>query len=165
MRLAFFLITSIHGLIHLLGFLKAFGLSDVKQIALPVSKQFGLIWLIVFVFCAIAAILFAINYRYWWIIGFIASLSSQILIVFFWQDAKFGTIVNVIILIASIIGFSTWNYFNHYQKDVKTALKKTDYSQNSKLTESDIQDLPDPVKRYLRYTGSIGKPKVKNFKI
>lgn len=165
MRIAFILLTTIHGLIHLLGFLKAFGLSDVNQLTLPVSKQFGMIWLIVFLFCAIAAILFALNYQYWWVFGFIASLSSQILIVFFWQDAKFGTIANLIILIASIIGFSTWNYLNHYQKEVKTALKKTDYSQNSKLTESDIQDLPEPVKRYLRYTGSIGKPKVKNFKI
>lgn len=165
MRITFILLTTIHGLIHLLGFLKAFELSVVKQLTLPVSKQFGLIWLIVFVFCAITAISFALNYRYWWAFGFIASLSSQILIVFFWQDAKFGTIANLIILTASIIAFSTWNYFNHYQNDVKTSLKKIDYSQNSELTESDIQHLPDPVKRYLRYTGSVGKPKVKNFKI
>jgi len=154
-----------HGLIHLLGFLKAFGLSDVKQLTMPVSKQFGMIWLFVFLFCAIAAIMFAFNYRYWWAFGFIASLSSQILIIFFWQDAKFGTFANVIILIASIIGFSTWKYYNQYQNDVKVSLKKIDYSQNSELTEIDIQHLPDPVKRYLHYTGSVGKPKVKNFKI
>lgn len=165
MRITFILLTTIHGLIHLLGFLKAFELSDVKQLTLPISKQAGIIWLIVFSFCAITAISFALNYRYWWAFGFIASLSSQILIVFFWQDAKFGTIANLIILTASIIAFSTWNYFNHYQNDVKISLKKIDYSQNSELTESDIQHLPDPVKRYLRYTGSVGKPKVKNFKI
>jgi hypothetical protein len=33
------------------------------------------------------------------------------------------------------------------------------------LTEPDIQQLPEPVKRYIRYTGSVGKPKVNNIKI
>ncbi|GCC51773.1 hypothetical protein SanaruYs_20020 [Chryseotalea sanaruensis] len=29
----------------------------------------------------------------------------------------------------------------------------------------DIQHLPEPVRKYIRYTGSIGKPKVNNFKV
>ena len=109
--------------------------------------------------------MFALKYNYWWFFGFIALVISQILIVFFWQDAKFGTIANGIILIAAIIGFGTWSYHNKYQNDVKTSLQHPAYIQNSLLTEIDIQTLPDPVKKYLRYTGSIGKPKVNNFKI
>ena len=165
MRIAFLLLVIIHGLIHLFGVVKAFGLSEVKQLTQTISKPFGVIWLLAFIFFVIAAILFAFKNSYWWLFGFIALVTSQILIVFFWYDAKFGTIANVIILIASIIGFGTWSYYKKYQTDVKTALHQKEYFQNSLLTEVDIQTLPEPVKKYLRYTGSIGKPKVNNFKV
>jgi len=106
-----------------------------------------------------------IKNSWWWVLGFIAVVTSQVLIIFFWHDAKFGTIVNVIILIVSIIGFGTWSYYEKYQNDVKTALQQKMYFQNSQLNETDIQNLPESVKKYIRYTGSIGKPKVSNFKI
>ncbi len=165
MRIAFLVLLIVHGLIHLLGFVKAFGLSEVKELTQSISKPFGVIWLLAFIFFIITAIMFVFKNNYWWLFGFIAVVTSQILIIFFWQDAKFGTIANGIILIASIIGFSTWNYHNKYQNDVKTALQQKEYFHNSILTETDIQLLPEPVKKYLRYTGSVGKPKVNNFKI
>ena len=165
MRIALFILIAVHGLIHLLGFVKAFGLSDVKELTQTISKPFGAIWLLAFILFVIAALMFAFKNNYWWLLGFIAAVISQVLIIFFWQDAKFGTIANVIILVASVIGFGTWSYYNKYQNDVKTALQQKAYFQNSQLTENDIQHLPEPVKKYIRYTGSVGKPKVNNFKI
>ena len=165
MRIAFFVLIIVHGLIHLLGFVKAFGLSEVNQLTQVISKPFGVIWLLAFTLFATAAIMFALKNSYWWLFGLIAILISQILIIFFWHDAKFGTIANVIILIISIIGSGTWSYYNKYQNDVKTGLLQKEYFRNSELTETDIQHLPETVKKYLRYTGSIGKPKVNNFKI
>jgi hypothetical protein len=44
-------------------------------------------------------------------------------------------------------------------------LQQRAYFQHSHLTETDIRELPEPVKKYLRFTGSIGKAKVNNFKI
>lgn len=82
-----------------------------------------------------------------------------------WQDAKYGTIANVIILIASIVGYASWSYYNKYKNDVKTSLHQKEYFSNSLLSEKDIQHLPNAVKKYLRYSGCIGKPKVNNFKI
>ena len=165
MRIAFFIFVILHGLIHLLGFVKAFGLSDVKQLTQNISKPFGLIWLLAFSFFVIAAILFALENSNWWLFGIIALVTSQILIIFSWQDAKFGTIANVIILIAVIIGYGTSGYYHKYQKDVKTGLHQKEYFQPTELTETDIQQLPEPVKKYIRFTGSIGKPKVNNFKM
>ncbi|WP_395050603.1 DUF6544 family protein [Flavobacterium sp.] len=165
MRIAFLILVIVHGLIHLLGFVKAFGLSEVKQLTQTISIPFGVIWLLAFIFFVITAIMFTLNNSYWWFFGFVALVTSQVLIIFFWHVAKFGTVVNVIILIGSIIGFGTWSYYNKYQNDVKTALQQKEYFRNSELTETDIQHLPEPVKKYLRYTGSIGKPKVNNFKI
>ena len=122
-------------------------------------------WFIATFLFLITAILFQLKIDYWAIFAIGAVVISQIVIILSWHDAKFGTIANVIILIASIIGYATWKYYDKYQNHVKNSLQQKDYLLNSKLTETDIQHLPEPVKKYIRYTGSIGKPKVYNFKI
>lgn len=165
MRIALLVLILIHGLIHVLGFVKAFELSEVKQLTQTISKPFGVIWLLAFILFVLTAILFAFKNSNWWLFGIIALVISQVLIILFWHDAKFGTIPNVIILIASIIGYGTWSFYSKYQEEVNTGLQQKAYFQESELTETDIRQLPEPVKRYLRYTGSIGKPKVNCFKV
>lgn len=38
-----------------------------------------------------------------------AMVLSQILIILYWKDAKFGTIANVIILATMIVEYRVWN--------------------------------------------------------
>jgi hypothetical protein len=45
MKIAFFLIVLLHGLIHLFGFVKGFELREVKELTLPISKTLGVVWL------------------------------------------------------------------------------------------------------------------------
>ena len=161
--LLFFII--FHGLIHLLGFVKAFGFSDVEQLTQPISKPFGVIWLISFVLFAVVAVMFISRGSYWWLFGFLAVLISQLLIFCFWKDAKFGTVANVTILFAVVIGYGTWNFKRSYQNQVTSGLIQTASIPESILSEADIQNLPLAVQNYLRYTGAVGKPKVKNFKV
>ena len=116
MRIALLIFVLLHGIIHLFGFMKAFGLSEMQQLTQAISKPAGVAWLLAFVLFVLAGILFAFKNSYWWLFGFIAVVISQLLIIYFWQDAKFGTIANVIILIATVSGFGTWNYYNNYQK-------------------------------------------------
>ena len=165
MRIIFLLITVIHGLIHLLGFVKAFNYSEVKQLIQPITKPFGLIWLVSATLFLVVALLFFQRNNNWWLIGFIAIVFSQILVFCFWSDAKFGTIANFIILIGCIIGYATWNYYNKYESDIKLGLQQKEYFDKSIITEKDIEHLPEPVRKYLRYTGCVGKPKVNNFKL
>ncbi len=165
MRIIVLVLIAVHGVIHLMGFAKAFQYAEMKQLTIAISKPVGLMWLIAALLFITAATLFLLKKDFWFIFSIAAVMISQIVIILSWNDAKFGTIANVIILIASIIGYSTWSYYNKYQNDVKTNLQQKEYFQNSPLTEMDIQHLPEPVKKYLRYTGCIGKPKVNNFKI
>lgn len=51
-----------------------------------------------------------------------------------------------------------------YKKAVLEALKHTNTIKNEMLTDADIQHLPSIVKKYLHYSGSIGKEKVSNFR-
>jgi hypothetical protein len=105
MKLVFILFVLVHGLIHLMGFIKSFGLSDIKELTLSISRPWGIVWLISFVLFVLVAVLFAIRYYHWWVIGIIAVLVSQVLVFYFWKDARFGTIANMIILIVMIIQF------------------------------------------------------------
>lgn len=65
MRIAFFVLIIVHGLIHLLGFVKVFGLSDVKQLTQTITIPFGVIWLLAFAFFATTAITFVSKNSYW----------------------------------------------------------------------------------------------------
>lgn len=52
-----------------------------------------------------------------------------------------------------------------WEKAVMEALERTKGIKNEILTESDIQSLPAIVQKYIRYSGSIGKGKVLNFRV
>lgn len=165
MRIAFFLLLAMHGLFHAFGFVKAFAISDLKQLTQSIPRPFGVMWLSACILLVIAAVMFAFRNVNWMWLGLIGILLSQALIIYFWQDAKFGTVANVIIFFGIIIQFASSGYYNRYQHDVISALQQKDYFENSDLTETDIASLPGPVKKYIRFAGSIGRPKVNNFKV
>lgn len=82
MKIAFILIIGLHGLIHLLGTVKAFALTEIKELTLPVSKPAGIIWLVAFLLFTTTGLLYAFKNSYWWLLGFAAVIISQILIIF-----------------------------------------------------------------------------------
>jgi hypothetical protein len=164
-RILFTLLLLLHGLIHLMGFAKAFKFAEISQLMQAISKPAGAFWGLAALLFTIGAILFVLKKDSWWIWAIPALLISQILIFGSWQDAKFGTIANIIVLIGAIIGFGTTHYFNNYKNEVKTGLERTTPILEALVTEADLQPLPVPVQRYLRYAGVVGKPKVQNFKV
>ncbi|MBK9069401.1 MAG: hypothetical protein IPL79_00095 [Myxococcales bacterium] len=165
MRAAFVVVMVLHGLIHLLGFAKAFGLAEVSQLTQPVGKALGAGWLVACGLLLAAALLVALAKSNWWIAGVVAVVVSQALIVSSWQDAKFGTIANLIILVAVVLGYSAARFHGRFASDVQAALRQAPAVPAAPLTEADMQHLPELVKQYVRYAGAVGKPKVHNFKI
>jgi len=165
MKMILLIIIVLHGLLHLLGFTKAFNLPSANQLSQNISKINGMLWLTSAILFIITAILLFLRKDSWWIPSVAAILISQYLIFTSWHDAKFGTIANVIILIVTIIGYSTWSFSNKYENKVKEYLKQTASISDSLLTDTDLLSLPEPLRKYLRYTGTVGKPKVKNFKV
>ncbi len=166
LRYLFIFIVFIHGLIHLLGFVKAFQFSEVSQLTQDISRPVGLLWLAATgLFIATGALYLSGNDKLWPILAFVSIVLSQALIFLAWQDAKFGTIANIIILLVAIPAYAGWRFEKTYQEDVKEALKRTNAMESELLTEADLQPLPAPVQRYLRYAGVVGKPKVKNVRI
>jgi len=165
MRLALVFAVVIHGLIHFLGFAKAFNLLTVAELTQPISRPSGIFWFqaaLLFLFVAAGILL---KKDWWWMLAMVAVLLSQFLIMGNWQDAKFGTFLNVLILCAAIIGFADWKFYRSYRVDVHEALSKAIPVEQDLITEADLQRLPQLVQQYLRYAGVVNTPKLKSLKI
>ncbi len=165
LRYLFLFLLSIHGLIHLLGFVKTFQINEVEQLTQPISRPVGLLWLVTTLLFLVTAGLYLSGNGSWSVLAFLSIVLSQILIFMTWQDAKFGTIANVIILLVAIAGYGSWSFEKRYRADVQEGLERTTPIETEQITEEDLAPLPAPVQRYLRYAGAVGKPKVKNVKI
>lgn len=164
-KILLLIIICLHGLIHLLGFVKAFNLACVAQLTASISRPVGLFWLFATLLFILSAVLLIAENDWWWIIAAAALLISQVLIISAWHDAKFGTIPNIIILLAIIAGYGYFSFENSFRNDVTVELNRTSAIKPDLLTENDILHLPLPVQNYLRYSGVLNKPKLINMKI
>lgn len=154
-----------HGLIHFMGFAKAYNYGNITQLTKEITKANGLLWLFAAIFFVTATLLFLLKKESWLHFAIIAAVISQILIITVWKDAKFGTILNIIILFAAITSYATYHFEMKFKADVKSHTAETNFPDNDLLTEADIVSLPTPIQKYIRYTGAVNKPKVKNMKV
>ncbi len=153
-----------HSCIHLLGFAKAFRLAAIESIQTPVSRLNGVIWLISS-FTLFASLYFLIFDHSWWrFFGAGGIILSQYIIFRQWRDAKFGTVPNLIIavfIIVTIQGCSS-GYYEIYKSESERRLKPP--MNTFIITEKHIAHMPEPVRRYLFFTGSVQKESIHNFR-
>jgi len=159
-KLIFIMIVTFHGLIHLLGFLKAFDLAQINELTQPIGRPLGFLWLIAALLLIVTAVAFAFNNQWWWAVAILAALLSQFLIFTAWQDARVGSIPNLIILVVALLTLGSVRFEGSYQQDVHNSQERVRTQPVETITEADLQTLPQPVQRYLRYVGVVGKPKV-----
>lgn len=165
MKYFFFVVMMVHGLIHVLGFVKAFGWLEVGQLTQSISRQAGVVWFAAAIMFLVAAILYLFDQEYWWMLGTPAVLVSQTMIFLSWNDAKYGTIATIIVLLPLVISIANalpGSFRDIYESEAREGIKRL--TNMPPVTESDILHLPAPVQRYLRYAGVIGKPIVQNFR-
>ena len=74
----FVFLIAIHGIIHFLGFVKAFELADVPMLAKPISRFRGALWLLTAFLFLGAAWSYLVVGKFWWVIGAIAVVLSQV---------------------------------------------------------------------------------------
>ena len=164
MKLLFGGLLLIHGLIHLMGFAKAFAYAELPQLTTPISRALGVGWLAAAgLFLVALAALFAWPQK-WWVIGAVAIIVSQLVIIPSWSDARFGTLANGIALAGVLFGFAHYgpgSFRKEFQGHVSENLRRD--TPQPDLTEADIRTLPSPVRAYLRHTGAVGNPRVRNF--
>jgi hypothetical protein len=166
MTAVFAIILVLHGLIHLLGFAKAFGLADLPQLGQPISPTLGAFWLLAALLLLGAAVALFVWPRSWSALGALAVVISMVVIVPSWADAKFGAAVNLLVLIGVVFGFLAQGPVSlkaAYERDVERALARV--ASIDPIVDADLDHLPAPVQRYLRWAGVVGQPRVQNFRV
>jgi hypothetical protein len=163
-RTVFMIIIAIHGLIHLLGFAKAFGFAELPQLTRPISRATGILWLLAAVLMIATALALPLWPRGWWLLGLFALLASQRAIGLSWADAKFGTLLNPFLLVAVGCGFAAEGPLSlgaEYRARTRTAPAQP----SAVLTDADLAALPAPVRRYVEASGAVGQARVRNFRL
>lgn len=168
LRSLFAAVVLIHGLIHLLGFVKEWNLMPVNQLSgrtlIPLGEAFtkvaGALWLAAFLCFAIAAAGFLLRTDWWWMAGAAAVLLSQLLIVLYWKDAWAGTIANVIILPVVIVAYGTWSFDRMVRNEVTALLEPTSGAAPEIVTRDMLRGLPPVVQNWLEQSNVVGSKKV-----
>ena len=156
----------VHGLIHLMGFAKAFDYAELPQLTRPISRGDGRRMVGGGTARRCQRGEMVASPRSFWIVGGVALVVSQTVILSAWSDAKAGTIMNVVLLLAVAHG-----WFNHgpqsfraqFERDISSGLARP--LEAAVVTEVDLTSLPEPVRRYLSATGVVGRPKVRNYRV
>ncbi len=155
----------VHALIHLMGFAKAFRLAALPNLAQAFSRAVRLTWLAAALLLGMTVVMLLLGHDWWWLVGMAALVLSQALIVHSWRDARFGTIVNVMIAVPVLIAAleaRPGSFTNRYRAAAREALAGSQAM--PPVSEADLAHLPDSVRRYLRYVGVVGNPRVRNFR-
>ena len=119
-RIFFSLILLLHGLIHFIGFAKAYRLAGLDLITKEISKSSGPLWLLAALFFITSFILFLLKKQSWWMIAIPALILSQVLIIMNWQAAKFATIPNVFILCVAVVYYADCRFEKKYSDEMKS---------------------------------------------
>ena len=163
MRIVLVILIGIHGIIHLFGFLRAFDFSEFNGISQPISKLLGIVWLLAFLLFIATLVLMLSHYDYWWIIGILAVLVSQVLILTYWKDAKLGTILNLVILAYATITYSAYSFEKKVNVEIIQMLAEVDIDSTEKsiISEQMVLGLPQVVQKWLSNCRMIGKENIK----
>lgn len=156
----------LHGLIHLLGFAKAFGFAALPQLTQPITPFFGLLWLTAAALFLAAAVSICASPRWWWAIGACAIAVSTIAIAPSWADARFGALANLVAAIGVAFGLlahGPWSLHAQYDRDVDRVLSRAESP--DVVADADLARLPAPVRQYLRTSGVVGQPRIRNFRV
>ncbi len=98
MRISIAILLLFHAILHLMGLVKAFYSDFLPTLSRNISKGEGVLWFTSFAILVLANILFLTGNSFWPFLGVIGALLSQFLISLNWEDAKYGTILNLLIL-------------------------------------------------------------------
>lgn len=168
MKALLLLLIVLHGLIHFIGFAKAWNIFELKgftghtlfSVSGYTHKLFGLLWLTSMLLFLLAAARI-MSGGYWWAIAIIAIIMSQTLIIIFWRDAKAGTLANLLIFTLAIINFADWGFNRFVQSEIKEIMNKENLTASRTITMASIEELPECVQTWLIASGVVGKKNIK----
>ncbi|MCP8970127.1 DUF6920 family protein [Ectobacillus ponti] len=135
-------------------------LAHLAALSQDMSTAAGVGWLMAALLFAGAAVLVFIR-KAWWALGLPAVLVSQVLVILFWQDAKLGTVANLLIALAALLHWAQWRFQQETNREIQ-ALLQADAGAEMIVTENMLQELPAPVQRWLQAIGLVGRRSIRS---
>jgi len=158
MKIAFFALVALHGFIHVIGVVKAFSPERLAGFKKPVSRGWAMGWLLGFLGMGSLAVAFAFGASWWWFLAFPAAIWSQVCIFFFWREARYGTLPNVVVVAAALLALNSQEFDAQIAQEWGRLVPKVNEAEAEVLTLSMTEGLPLSVQRWLVGCGAIGKP-------
>jgi hypothetical protein len=132
LKTTFIIVVLLHGLIQLLGFLKAYDYADITAINREISKPAGIFWLTATILFLVTSLLFMLRNDVWVYVGLASVIISQSLIFIYWQETRYGSIVNVLILLVIITGV----FHIHFKTNIERKYRRVSNKLQVFLTQS-----------------------------
>ena len=154
LRIFLLLIIVVHGLIHLMGFVKAFHLARLDQLSRDIAPLTGLAWLTACLFFLATALMFIWQREDWWIVGMLAVVISQVLIFLAWSDARFGSVANLIILLVALPAAGKQQFDRRTGLEHRQIEESALHGQLSVPEVQPLDHLPVVVQKWLRRSGA-----------
>ncbi|MEZ4296908.1 MAG: DUF6544 family protein [Polyangiaceae bacterium] len=107
----------------------------------------------------------AFSSRFWWVALAPALVLSQVLVVMWWTDARFGTIPTpspCVPLLSLVLSLGSSSSPSTYRREVERGLARAEVM--APVTDADLAPLPPVVQAYLRRAGVVGKPHVQSLR-
>lgn len=163
LRIVFASILVIHGLLHLIGVAKEWNMGSQGQVSHKALVPFfgntsntGTVWLLTSILFLSATLGFLLRKEWFWIPAAAALLISQVLIIIDWRDTKYGTIVNIAILIVIIFSAATMHFNRKVKQEIDSIRSQTTTS-DTIISEEMISQLPANVQRWMRESNVVGR--------
>ena len=156
MRYLLFLLIISHGGMHVVAYLIAENYLAILGLSLEFWEYGGWAWLIPACLFLISGALQLFSNRRWPLVAIVAVSLSQLLIFLNWDEARFGSIANLIILIAAVSRAADYRWKRLADASI-TSLLATPAPDAAVITEAQIAGLPSPVQKWLKRSGIINQ--------
>ncbi len=99
----FLSLAALHAGVHLMGYSRAYSnVANTRIIHQAVPRNLGIAWLFVCILFIVTGMAYLLTFGWWPYCGLTAIIVSQVMIFTAWKDAKWGTLINIVLLTAII---------------------------------------------------------------
>jgi hypothetical protein len=169
-KILLLLLLALHGLIHLLGAARCWGWARIPQLTgrslwpmgwLPDWVQ-GMAWGLAASLLLLGAALLLADTRTWPWLAAVGIVLSQLLVLAYWPEAKWGTLANVLLLLPVAAGLGEARMERETEQYAYHLLHKHQEQALATVSAAELATLPPCVQHWLNAAGVTGHPRVRS---
>lgn len=166
MRYLIVMLFCVHALIHLIGVVRHWELAPATATGAPLvrgpsasANRQGALWLATCLVLFLAAALLIHGNDRWWMVAAGGVVFSQLMIAMQWTEAKAGTLVNIVLGLAILVGWAHDRFAREGEALARDVVGRGSSRATAIVEAREIARLPAPVQSWLNGVGVVGRPR------